>query len=321
MSKKIYVTRRIPNIGLEMLKKEGFEVKVSEKDTVLSKDELLSEIRNFQPDALLCLLTDNIDEDVLSAAPIKICATYSVGFNHINLEAAKKMGVTVTNTPGVLTNAVMEFTIAAIFSLTKRIVEADKFTRAGNYKGWEPELLLGMELHNKTLGVLGAGRIGANVAKAMHGLGMEVFYYDMRQNSELDEMGIRFADKDEILRVSDILTVHVPLFDSTRHFLSVDEFKIMKNSALLVNTSRGPVIDERALLTALKTKEIAGAFLDVFENEPEFERDFAAMNNVILTPHIASATMETRNEMSVMAAQSIIDFFLGKKPKYIVDLC
>ncbi len=320
MSTKVYVTRKIPDIGLKMLAKVGFEVKISEKESVLSREELLAEIKSFQPDALLCLLTDNIDEEILSVAPIKICATYSVGFNHINLEMAKKTSVTVTHTPDVLTSAVTEFTIAAIFSLTKRIVEADKFTRAGNYKGWEPELLLGMELHNKTLGVLGTGRIGSDVVKAMHGFGMKVICYDVKQNDELNKMGVEFADKDEVLKVADILTIHVPLLKSTRHFLSTNEFKIMKNSALVINTSRGPVIDEKALVTALKTKEIAGAFLDVFESEPEFERELAIMDNVILTPHIASATVETRNEMSVMAAQSIIDFFSGKKPEHTVDL-
>ena len=302
-----------------MLEGAGFEVKVSEKDGVLSKEELIEALREYQPEALLCLLTDTIDAEVFDAAPIKICATYSVGFNHIDLEAAKQRGIVVTHTPGVLTNAVVEFTIGAIFSLAKRIVEADKFTRAGKYRGWEPELLLGMELKGKVLGVLGAGRIGSSVAKALMSLGMKVLYYDIAPNEELDKLGAVFEDKETILKRADVVTVHVPLLDSTRHFLSDKEFEMMKDSALVVNTSRGPVIDEKALVRALQSGQIAGAFLDVFENEPNFEEELKDMDNVILTPHIASATQETRDKMSEMAAQSIIDFSQGKKPEHVVE--
>ncbi len=317
---KVYVTRKIPQIGLELLHDAGFELKVSEKDGVLTKQELLDELKAFQPDALLCLLTDTIDAEVFDAAPIKICATYSVGFNHIDLKAAKEMGIVVTHTPGVLTNAVVEFTVAAILSLAKRIVEADKFTRQGRYKGWEPELFLGLEIKGKTLGVLGAGRIGSSVAKTFMNLGMKVLYYDIAPNEELDRLGAIFEEKDLILKRADIVTVHVPLLESTRHFLSDREFDLMKDSALLVNTSRGPVIDEKALVKALQESKIAGAFLDVFENEPEFEPELKELDNVILTPHIASAGKETRDKMSSMAAQSIIDFANGKMPEHPVKL-
>ncbi len=317
---KVYVTRKIPQVGLELLRDAGFELKVSEKDGVLTKQELLDELKEFQPDALLCLLTDTIDAEVFDAAPIKICATYSVGFNHIDLQAAKERGIVVTHTPGVLTNAVVEFTVAAILSLAKRIVEADKFTRQGKYKGWEPELFLGLEIKRKTLGVLGAGRIGSSVAKTFMNLGMKVLYYDIAPNEELDKLGAVYEEKDLILKRADVLTVHVPLLDSTRHFLSDREFDLMKDTALLVNTSRGPVIDEKALVRALKESKIAGAFLDVFENEPEFEPELKDFDNVILTPHIASAGKETRDKMSSMAAQSIIDFANGKSPEHIVKL-
>ncbi len=316
---KIFVTRKIPQIGLNMLKQAGFEVKVSEKDGVLSKEELISNLKEYQPDALLCLLTDTIDKDVLSAAPIKICATYSVGFNHIDLKAAKELGIIVTHTPGVLTDAVAEFTAALIFALAKRVVEADRFARAGKYKGWEPELLLGMQLKGKTLGILGAGRIGTRVAELAQAMGMKILYNDISVNEHLDKLGAVYEDKETLLKRSDIVSIHVPLLDATYHLLSYDEFDIMKDTALLVNTSRGPVVHEEALVDALKKGKISGAALDVFEFEPEIHKELIDMDNVILTPHIASATRETRDKMSEMAAQSIIDFFNGKTPEHVVE--
>ncbi len=319
MSMKVFVTRKIPSVGLNMLKDKGFDLIVSEKDAVLSKEELLQELKTHQPEALLCLLTDTIDAEVFDAAPIKICATYSVGFNHIDLKAAKERGIIVTHTPGVLTDAVAEFTTTLIFALAKRVVEADKFARDGLYKGWEPELLLGMELKGKTLGILGAGRIGTRVAQIAMALGLKVLYSDIAQNQYLDKMGAVYEDKDTLLKRADIVSLHVPLLDSTRHFMSTKEFELMKDTALLVNTSRGPVVDEEALVQALKAGKIAGAALDVFENEPQIHPELISMENVILTPHIASATQETRNKMSEMAAQSIIDFAEGKKPEHVVE--
>ncbi len=315
---KVYVTRRIPENGIKILQDAGFDLKISEKDGVLTREELLSEVKAFQPDALLCLLTDKIDAEVFDTAPIKICATYSVGFNHIDLDAAKERGIMVTHTPGVLTDAVAEFTSAMIFALSKRIVEADDFARAGRYKGWAPMLFLGMELKGKVLGVLGAGRIGTRVAEIFHALGLKVVYSDIAPNERLNQMGAVYEDKDTVLKRADIVTVHVPLLDSTRHFLSDNEFSIMKNTALLINTSRGPVVDEAALIRALQNQQIAGAALDVFENEPEISPELVAMNNVILTPHIASATKETREKMSAMAAQSVVDFASGKTPEHVV---
>jgi len=182
---KVYITRRIPETGIKILQDAGFDLKISEKDGVLTREELLSEIKAFQPDALLCLLTDKIDAEVFDSAPIKICATYSVGFNHIDLQAAKEREIIVTHTPGVLTDAVAEFTSAMIFTLAKRIVEADKFTRAGKYKGWAPMLMLGMQLKGKTLGILGAGRIGTRVAEIFNSLGLKILYSDIKENDKL----------------------------------------------------------------------------------------------------------------------------------------
>ncbi len=317
---KVLVTRKIPEVGLKKLEEAGFELLVSQKDGVLSKSELIAMLKSFQPEALLCLLTDTIDAEVFDAAPIKICATYSVGFNHIDLKAAKERSIVVTHTPGVLTNAVAEFTIAAIFSLAKRIVEADKFTRAGNYKGWESQLLLGDELSYKTIGVVGAGRIGSEVAKRLNALGIKVVYYDIRENEELKNLGLEFLSLDELFARADYITLHVPLLESTRHLISKEALEKMKDGVKIINTSRGPVIDELALVEALESGKVEGAFLDVFENEPQFAEELRAMSNVILTPHIASATKETRNKMSEMAAQSIIDFANGKTPEHVVPL-
>ncbi len=319
---KVYITRKIPNEGIELLKDAGHEVVISEKDGVLTKQELVTELQKHNPDAVIPLLTDKIDKDVFDAAPnAKVFATYSVGFGHIDLDAAKERGVVVTNTPGVLTDSVAEYAVSMICAITKRIPEADKFTRAGEYNGWAPTLLLGSDLKGKTLGVLGAGRIGTRVAEIMYkGFGTKIVYYDIKENDFLNtEVGATYYDSvDGVLGVSDVVTVHVPLLDSTRHLLDADRLELMKPSAYLVNTSRGPVIDEEALVKVLKNKEIRGAALDVFEDEPELAKGLSELDNVILTPHIASATEETRGKMSAMAAENVIAVLAGSEPANFV---
>ena len=316
---KVYVTRKIPESGIELLKNAGHEVIVSEKNGVLTHTELIDELHKHNPDAVLPLLTDKIDADVFDAAPnAKIFASYSVGYGHFDLDAANERGVTCTNTPGVLTDTVAEHTVGLICAISQRIVEADKFTRAGKYKGWSPMLMLGTDLKGKTLGVLGAGRIGSRVAEIMHkGFGMKIMYYDIKENDFINnELSGEFrSTPEDLLRDSDVVTVHVPLLDSTRGMLNKERLSVMKPSAVLVNTSRGKVIDEKALLEALKDGTIKSAALDVYENEPELTPGLAELDNVILTPHIASASLETREKMSTMAAQNIIDFLDGKEPQ------
>lgn len=319
---KVFVTRAIPESGITLLKDAGHEVVVSEKDGVLTKGELLTALRADEYDAVLPLLTDTIDGEVFDAAPkAKIFANYAVGYNNINLDEAKKRGVTITNTPGVLTDTVAEHTIALMLSITSRIAEGDRFVRAGKYDGWAPLLLLGTDLRGKTLGVLGAGRIGSRVAHfAHHGLDMKVCYYDIKQNDEFEKAyGAEFkATPEDLLKEADVVTVHVPLLESTRHLINKERLAQMKPSAYLINSSRGPVIDEAALVEALKSGMIKGAALDVFEDEPALAPGLADLENVVLTPHIASATEETRGAMSEIAAQSIIDFFDGKTPEHVV---
>jgi glyoxylate reductase len=318
----IYVTRKIPKAGIKMLKEKEYEVDISEKDGVLTKNELIAALSKKEYDAVLCLLTDAIDSAVYDAAPnAKIFANYAVGYNNIDVEEAKKRGIMITNTPGVLTNTVAEHTFAMMMAIMKRIPEADRFTRAGKYEGWAPELFLGTDLKSKTLGILGAGRIGQRVTHhAVRGFEMNVIYYDIKRNEAFEkEYGALFRETpEEVLKGADVVTVHVPLLDSTKHLVNAERLKLMKKNAYLVNTSRGPVIDEAALVAVLREGGIRGAALDVFENEPQLAEGLSELDNVIITPHIASATEGTRGKMSEMAAQNIIDFLDGKTPPNVV---
>ena len=323
MPKKIFVTREIPSRGPQLLRDHGYEVIVSAKDGVLTKEELVSELKKEPYDAVLCLLTDPINGEIFDAVPsAKIFANYAVGFNNIDLPAAKERGVTVTNTPGVLTDSVAEHTFGLLLTLATRTVEGDKFLRAGKYHGWAPMMLLGSDLKGKTLGILGAGRIGARVLHhGVHGFDMKAIYYDIKRSPEVESaFGAEFkSTPEEVLREADVVSVHVPLLDSTKHLINAERLRMMKKTAYLVNTSRGPVIDEAALVTALKEGVIRGAALDVFENEPNLAPGLAELDNVVITPHLASATEETRAEMSRLAAENIVDFFEGRKPRNAVE--
>lgn len=319
---KVYVTRKIPELGINKLKEKGYEVDVNLEDKVLSKEELISALKQKEYDAVLCLLTDPINGEVFDAVPkAKIFANYAVGFNNIDVAEAKKRNIMVTNTPDVLTNTVAEYTFAMILSIAHRIAEGDKFTKTGMYKGWAPMLLLGADVSEKTLGVVGLGRIGSKVAyHASKGFNMKVLYYDIARNEQFEkESGAEFrASVDDVLKEADFISIHVPLLESTKHLINKERLEMMKDTAYLVNTSRGPVVDEIALTEALKNKKIAGAALDVFENEPATASGLAELDNVILTPHIASATEETRAKMSEMAADNIIAALENQIPPNLV---
>ena len=320
---KIYVTRQIPESGPAALRAAGHEVVVSEKDGVLTREELLSVLKEQNPDAVLCLLTDKIDGEIYDAAPnAKIFANYAVGYGNLNLEDAQERGVTVTNTPGVLTDTVAEHAVAMMLAITSRIAEGDRFTRAGKYEGWGPMMLMGTDLKGKTLGVLGAGRIGSRMAEIAHkGLGMNIIYYDIKENDFLNnELKATFkSEVDDVLKEADVVTVHVPLLDSTRGLLNAEKLSLMKPSAYLVNSSRGPVIDESAIVEALQNNVIKGAALDVYEEEPKLADGLVELDNVVITPHIASATIETRGKMATMAAENIIAFLAGDTPPNKVE--
>ena len=314
----IFVTRKIPEVGLQWMREGGNEVVVSEKDGVLTPEELTEALKARPYDGVVSLLTDTIDVSILEAAPsVKIVANYAVGYNNIASKDLIEAGVKVTNTPGVLTDTVAEYATSLILSVAKRIPEADRFTRAGKYDGWAPELLLGSDLMGKTLGIVGAGRIGSGVAKRLSaGFGMKVKYYDIARSEALEEtVDCEFVESlDELLKVADVVSVHVPLLPQTKHLINAERLALMKSSAYLINTSRGPVVDEAALVEALKNKTIRGAGLDVFEDEPALAVGLAELDNVTLTPHIASGSEETRGKMSELVATNINEFFLGHTP-------
>lgn len=321
--KKVFITRNIPLEGIQLLRDRGHEVTVSEKDGALTKSELCEALGQKPYDAVLCLLTDTIDAEVFDAVPTaKIFANMAVGFDNIHRDDAQLRGVTVTNTPGVLTQSVAEFTLSLMCATMKRIPEADRFTRSGKYTGWAPELLLGTEFYGKTLGILGTGRIGSLVAEmAVRGFGMRVVYYDVARNESLEEKtGARYVPHpDEMYPQADVVSVHVPLIPATHHLIGEAQLRTMKKSTHLINTSRGPVIDEVALLSALQNNVIAGAAIDVYEYEPHVTAGLEKLENVILTPHIASATHEARGAMSRLAAENILEFFDGKVPRNAIQ--
>src|SRR3989344_2153028 len=311
---KVFITRQIPEEGPKLLKEAGLEVVVAPQNAVISRDALLAAVKGI--DALLPLLTDKIDAEVMDASgkQLKIIANYAVGFDNIDVKTAQERRIVVTNTPEVLTETVAEHTFALLLAMAHRIPEGDRFTRAGKYIGWEPMLLLGRDLSHKTLGIIGLGRIGTLVAKhAAKGFDMNVLYYDVKPNADFEkEYGAKFLPLEEVLKRADFVSIHVPLLPSTHHLINGERLKMMKESAYLVNTSRGPVVDEIALVNALRSSNIAGAALDVFENEPKLAPGLTELENIVLTPHTASATIETRGKMSALAAQNIIAVLSGK---------
>lgn len=316
---KVYVARPIPEVGVDLLKTK-FDVEVNPENKVLSKDELKEAVRGV--DAILSLLTDKINGEVLDAAgsQLKVVANYAVGYDNIDVEAAKQKNVMVTNTPGVLTEAVTEHAIGLMFAAAKSVVGADKYTRGGEYKQWEPKGFLGPQITGKTLGVVGLGRIGSMVAQVAHaGLKMNILYFDVKRNEEFESrVEAKYKELDDILKEADFISIHVPLLPATKHLINAEKLKLMKKSAVLINTSRGPVVDEIALVEALKNKEIWAAGLDVYENEPELSPGLADLPNVVLTPHTASATFEARDAMSKIAAENIIAVLEGQTPPNLV---
>src|SRR3989344_4633694 len=315
---KVFITRKIPQIGIDLLKKKH-AVRVYPKDQVIPRKELLNAVKWC--DALLCLLTDKIDKELLEINPkLKIISNYAVGFNNIDVKTATAKGIPVTNTPGVLTDAVAEHTLALMLAVSKRIVESDKYLRAGKYKSWAPLLLLGTQLKGKILGVIGLGRIGSEVAAKAQAMGMKIVYYDIKADKEFEKkFQAKFFSIPQLLKLSDFVSIHVPLLPTTTHLLSTKEFALMKKTAYLINTSRGPVIDEKALVIALQKKQIAGAGLDVFEFEPKLVPGLAKLDNVVITPHTASATIEARSAMAEMAAKNIMEVLAGRQGSTTVN--
>ena len=314
----VYVTRRIPDPGLDVLRDAGIDFDMNPDDRVLTRDELMEAVSGR--DAVLCLLTDKIDAEVMDAAKgVKIFANYAVGYDNIDTKAATERGILVTNTPGVLTETTADMAWSLMMSAGRRIPEADRFVRVGKFHGWGPMMLLGVDIYGATLGIVGPGRIGAAAAKRAVGFNMKVLYTGSNPQPEFAEIGAEQVSLDELLQRSDFVSLHVPLTDDTRHLIGEKEFGLMKQSAVLINTARGPVVDEKALIVALREKQIAAAGLDVYENEPALTEGLADLENVVLAPHIASASIATRGRMATMAAGNLLAALKGDRPENLVN--
>ena len=315
--KNVFITRKIPDIGINTLINKGYSVDISPKDRPLKKKELIKYLKKKKYDAVLTLLTDIIDAEVMDACPtVKIYANYAIGFNNINIEEAKKRYIAVSNTPGGGADRVSEHTWALILALSCRVVEGDKYMKKRRFRGWDPLLLHGMKLVGKTLGIIGTGKIGSDVArKGKYGFGMNIIYYDIVRNENIEKSypdgsnAIFYNNVEDVLKKADVVSIHVPLVDSTKHLINAERLRMMKNTAYLINTSRGPVVDENALVYALENNIIKGAGLDVFEFEPDMAKGLRDLDNVVLTPHIASGTEEARLDMARIAVENIIHTF------------
>lgn len=314
---KAYVSRRIPQAGLDLL--EGkVEYKMNPHDRVATKQEIIEGLQGC--DALLCLLTDTIDTDIMDAADLKVIALYAAGYNNVDIAAATERGIAVTNTPGVLSKGTADLTFALILAAARRVVEGDGFMRQGKFAGWDPMLMLGRDVHGKTLGVIGAGSIGCEVLKRAKGFDMKLLYHNRNRSEKAEELGAEYTTLDDLLARSDFVTLHIPLTDDTRDILNRNRIYSMKKGAILINTSRGEVIDEDAVMDALADGHLAAVGLDVYRGEPlEIDPRWYRVKNAVLAPHMASASLETRSEMSRIAVQNMILVLEGKQPLHIVN--
>ena len=318
MKPKVLITRRIFQEALVYLK-DFVDYEIGVRDGELPKQALQEKVRDKK--GILSLLVDTIDRDVIDAAPeLKIIANCAVGYDNIDMHFAREKGILVTNTPGVLTETTADLTWALILSVARRIPQADAFTRAKMYKGWELDLYLGREVTGKCLGIIGMGRIGKAVALRARAFRMKVVYNDPQELSgeEQRKYGASFLPLEELLRIADIVTLHMSLTPETEHLISAERLRLMKKEAILVNVARGPVVDERALAEALEKKNIWAAGLDVYEREPEIEERLLSLDNVVLLPHIGSATFETRIRMATMAAKNLVQGLTGQTPDNLV---
>ena len=306
---KVFVTKRIPEAGIRFLREKGYEVVVREKQGLISPDELIRGLQDF--DGMISMLSDPIGADVLSAAGnCRVIANYAVGTNNIDIKAANKQGITITNTPDVLTEATAELAMALLLAASRRIVQADRFTREGKFQGWDPLLLLGKGLDGKTVGIVGMGRIGQAFARMVSGFNVRVLYYSRTKQP----VPYPLVDFETLLKESDFISLHLPLTKESRHMFTVNEFNRMKDGVVFINTARGPIIREKDLVDALNSGKISFSGLDVYEFEPEITEELKTMDNVVLLPHIGSATEKARNDMALLAAENVDAVLRGKPP-------
>ncbi|HHY28899.1 MAG TPA: NAD(P)-binding domain-containing protein [Desulfitobacterium dehalogenans] len=317
--KKVFITGRIPSLAYELLSKD-FEVNMHDDLRLLSKEEIISGLKG--KDALLCLLSDTIDKDIIAANPqLKVIANYGAGYNNIDIAAAGEVNIPVTNTPDVSTDATADLTFGLILAIARRIVEGDKETRAGRFKGWAPLYHLGVDVTGKTLGIIGMGNIGQAIARRAKGFDMKIVYTSRTRLSvrQERELGFTYMSLEDVLKTADFVSLSLSYSSATHHMIGAKELEAMKPSAYLINTARGALVDEKALLKALENKTIAGAALDVYELEPQITEGLQKLDQVVLTPHIGNATVETRDAMAAIAAENIIAVLKGKTPLTCVN--
>lgn len=319
MKTKVLVTRVIPQKALNLLQEKA-EVTINLEDRAMTEEEIIGHLPGEL--ALLSMVSDPISAKILKAGgDLKIVANFAVGVNNIDLAAATRLKIAVTNTPDVLTDTTADLTFALILGVARRLAEGDHFVREGKWVEWKPSLLMGSDVHGKTLGIVGLGRIGSAVAQRALGFRMKILYTDVRPADRSVEEGCRarFVPLRDLLRESDFVSLHVPLTPETTHLIGREELRLMKKSAFLINASRGPVVDERALVEALRSGTIAGAGLDVFEKEPAVTPEFFSMENTLLLPHVGSATFETREKMALVAVRNILAVLAGETPPNILN--
>jgi glyoxylate reductase len=316
---KVYVTRLIPKAGLDLLR-GCVQVRVWEDELPPPREVLMEEAA--EADGLLTLLTDEIDAELMDAAPrLRAVSNYAIGYDNVDVKAATERGIMVCHTPGILTDTTADFAFTLLACVSRRVVEAVQYVRTGQWKTWGPMLCLGHDLHGATLGLVGLGRIGSAVAKRATGFEMRVLYYDVERVPALEEdLGVVYSDLESLLARSDFVSLHTPLTSETHHLIGARELRLMKRSAILVNTSRGPVIDQEALYEALVSGEIAGAGLDVTDPEPiDPEDPLLQLDNCVVVPHIASASIATRTLMATMAAENLVAALQGRMPRNPVN--
>lgn len=317
---KIYVTRELPERGLRKIK-EQFDAEVWPEYAPPPKEVIIKKAAKV--DALATLLSDKIDAEVFDAAlNLKIVSQLAVGFDNIDTKEATKRGIYVTNTPGVLTETTADFAWALLMAVARKVAEADKYIRTGKWKvGWHPTMLQGRDVYGATLGIIGLGRIGSSIAKRANGFDMKVLYHDVVRRQDLEkELGLEYTEIDALLQKADFVTLNVPLLKDTYHLIDEKKLRLMKKTAILINNARGPVIDEKVLYEALKEGWIAGAGLDVFEQEPTPQSNpLLTLDNVVVSPHISSASFETRSRMAEMVVENLMAFFEGRVPPNLVN--
>ena len=315
---RVYITQPIPEPGPSLVSEVAGLVTQNHEDRVLSAEELRANVAGC--DAVLCLLTDPINASVLEAAKgCRVFANMAVGYNNVDVAAATRLGILVTNTPGVLTEATADITWTLILGVARRVAEGDREMRAGRFPGWGPLYMLGGDVTGRTLGLIGPGRIATAVAERAKGFRMPLLYHGRRPSPELDALGARNVSLDELFAESDFVSLHVPLTPDTKHLIDERALAKMKPTAYLINTARGPVVDEAALVRALKSGRIAGAGLDVYEEEPKMAEGLADCPNTVLLPHLGSATHATRAAMSRIAAENLVAALQGKRPPNLVN--